>query len=126
MSVDPQFKSAIKDWYKYNRDEKELKSRLQNLKKDKEGVENIIINYMQSKNIQNNPIYIGEDVMQYTETKSYETVTKKLLMERLSEYLNSEERAKEAVEYIYVNRTHNVKSNLKLNTGKKGETDNDE
>jgi hypothetical protein len=121
MSVDPQFKTAIKDWYKYDREEKELRERLKGLKRDKDGVEGIIINYMQTKNIQDRPIHIGEDVMQYAETRSYETVTKKLLLERLTDFLRSVERAKEAVDFIYVNRSHQVKASLRLNQpGRRG------
>lgn len=121
MSVDPQFKSAIKDWYKYDREERDLRERLRNLKRDKDGVEGIIINYMQTKNIQDRPIHIGEDVMQYAETRSYETVTKKLLLERLTDFLRSGDRAKEAVDFIYLNRSHQVKAGLRLNQpGKRG------
>ena len=120
MSVDPQFKKAIKDWYQYDREERGLRDRLKDLKKDKDGVEGVIVNYMQSHQIQDRPIHIGEDVLQYAETRSYETITKKLLLERLTEFLHNSDRAKEAVDFIYTNRSHQIKGNLRLNAKRGG------
>ena len=117
--VDPQFKSAIKEWYKCEIEEKNLKSKLSELKKNKDGVESIIIQYMVTNSIQDKDIHIGEHVLKYGETKSTEGITKKLIMERLTEYFQgNQEEAEKVTEYIYSNRNSSSKPTLKLNIGK--------
>lgn len=115
QSVEPQFKSAIKEWYKCELEEKNLKAKLNDIKKNKDGVETIIIEYMKSHNIEDKDIHIGEHVLKYTETKSTEGITKKLILERLTEYFqgNQEEAAK-LTEFIYANRSSTVKGGIKL------------
>jgi hypothetical protein len=119
QSVDPQFKNAIKEWYKCEMEEKNLKSKLSDIKKNKDGVESIIINYMQSNSIQDKDIHIGEHVLKYGETKSTEGITKKLILERLTEYFGgNQEEATKVTEFIYSNRNSSSKPVLKLNMNK--------
>ncbi len=120
QSVDPQFKTAIKEWYKCEMEEKNLKTKLSDIKKNKDGVEALIINYMQSNQIQDKDIHIGDHVLKYAETKTTEGITKKLIMERLTEYFNgNEEEATKVTDFIYSNRTSSSKPVLKLNMGRK-------
>ncbi len=117
--VDPQFKSAIKEWYQIELKEKEYKAKLSDLKKNKDGVETLIIQYMQSNNIQDKDIHIGEHVLKYGESKSTEGITKKLIVERLTEYFNGNtEEANKVTDFIYSNRSSTSKPVLKLNIGK--------
>ena len=116
--VDPQFKSAIKEWYQIELKEKEYKAKLSDLKKNKDGVETLIIQYMQSNNIQDKDIHIGEHVLKYGESKSTEGITKKLITERLTEYFQNEQKALEVTEFIYSNRNSVSKPVLKLNIPK--------
>lgn len=113
--VDPQFKSAIKDWYKYEMEEKGLKSRLQEIKRNKDGAESLILNYIQTNHFEDKDIHIGEHVMKYGETKTTESISKRLILERLTEYFggNAEE-AERATEFIYSNRTSTSRPHLKL------------
>lgn len=117
--VDPQFKSAIKEWYQIELKEKEYKAKLSDLKKNKDGVETLIIQYMQSNNIQDKDIHIGEHVLKYGESKSTEGITKKLILDRLTEYFNGNaEEANKVTDFIYSNRSSTSKPVLKLNMGK--------
>ncbi len=120
QSVDPQFKNAIKEWYKCEMEEKNLKTKLGEIKKNKDGVETLILQYMQSNNIQDKDIHIGDHVLKYAETKSTEGITKKLILERLTEYFGgNQDEAEKATEHIYSNRSSSSKPVLKLNMGKK-------
>jgi hypothetical protein len=93
---------------------------LNRIKKSKDGVESLIIGYMQNHQIQDKDIHIGEHVLKYAETKSTEGITKKLIMERLTEYLQGDEtEAAKITEFIYSNRNSSSKPVLKLNMGKK-------
>ena len=120
QSVDPQFKSAIKEWYKCEIEEKSLKAKLSDIKKNKDGVEEIIIQYMQSNKIQDKDIHIGEHVLKYAETKSTEGITKKLITERLLDYFQGNQaEAEKVIDFIYSNRNSTSKAAIKLNMGKK-------
>ncbi len=120
QSVDPQFKSAIKEWYKCEMEEKNLKTKLSDIKKSKDNVEAQIIQYMQNQQIQDKDIHIGDHVLKYAETKSTEGITKKLIMERLTEYFQGDEaEATKVTDFIYSNRNSSSKPVLKLNMGKK-------
>ncbi len=118
MSVDPQFKNAIKEWYKCEMEEKGLKLKLSDIKKNKDGVETLIIQYMQQNKIEDKDIHIGDHILKYGETKSTEGITKKLITERLTEYFQNEQKALEVTEFIYSNRNSVSKPVLKLNIPK--------
>ena len=118
-SVDPQFKTAIKEWYRCETEEKKIKEKLSEIKKNKDGVETLIIEYMVSHSIQDKDIHIGDHVMKYGEAKSTESITKKLILEKLTEFFggNSAE-AERATEFIYSNRSSTSKPFLKLGLNK--------
>ena len=92
---------------------------MSDIKKDKDGVESLIIEYMVSHSIQDKDIHIGEHVMKYGEAKSTESITKKLILEKLTEFFggNSAE-AERATEFIYSNRSSTSKPFLKLGPNK--------
>jgi hypothetical protein len=118
-SVDPQFKNAIKEWYRCETEEKKMKEKLSEIKKNKDGVETLIIEYMVSHSIQDKDIHIGDHVMKYGEAKSTESITKKLILEKLTEFFGgNREEAERATEFIYSNRSSTSKPFLKLGPNK--------
>ena len=87
---------------------KEFKVNIKDLNKDRE-----ILNLFQEEVIKNKNILINDGKLSYTETKSQQTITKKYIIEKLTDYFKSEKKAKDIASLLYDNREVKFKSSLK-------------
>jgi len=99
--------------------EEKYKNIFSTLKKEKEVLNQNIIDFMNKNNIANKDIIFGEKKIKCSSTKIQESITKKLIFDRLKVFLKSEEVAKNAVDFIYQERNSSQKYFLKISDIKK-------
>jgi hypothetical protein len=99
--------------------EEKYKNIFSTLKKEKELLNQNIIDFMNKNNIANKDIIFGEKKIKCSSTKIQESITKKLIFDRLKVFLKSEETAKNAVDFIYQERNSSQKYFLKISDIKK-------
>lgn len=107
-------KQQISRLVELENEELKIKKLHDNIKKEKEMINSEIMVFMESNNIQDKDIIFGNKKIKYSTSKTQDGITKKLILERLIQYLQSEERGKEATEFIYNNRNVNEKNFLKI------------
>lgn len=114
MNISDQFKNNIKEWINHDNKEKRLKEEINDVKETKERLEEDILNYMERNNIEDREIIIeNNSKLKYSKMKVTETITKKLIIEKLTEYYKNENKAKEITDYIYSDRKSELKKYLK-------------
>ena len=111
--INDEFKLSIKRWVEIDNKLKKVKELTSSLKKDKDKYQEYILDYMSNNNIKNKNILINDGKLSYTETKSQQTITKKYIIEKLTDYFKSEKKAKDIASLLYDNREVKFKSSLK-------------
>jgi 2C-methyl-D-erythritol 2,4-cyclodiphosphate synthase len=99
--------------------EEKYKNISSTLKKEKELLNQNIIDFMNKNNIANKDIIFGEKKIKCSSIKIQESITKKLIFDRLKVFLKNEETAKNAVDFIYQERNSSQKYFLKISDIKK-------
>lgn len=108
------FKNNIKELLDIESKSNELKKELNNLKSKKDDIENDILNYINENNIKNKDIYINNKKISCANSKSYESISKKFVLQRLIEFLNDDDQANKIANYIFNSRNINEKEYLKI------------
>ncbi len=113
------FKKNVKKFMEINEQEEKIKEKMKELKNEKDGLENFILNFMEQNKITDRDIDVGDFKLKYSQNKKTESVTKKLILERLQQYFNgNEQKAKELLDFIYQERTSEMISSIKLSAKK--------
>ena len=111
-----QFKKSVKKYLELYDEEEKLKEQMKAMKEEKDVLENGILQFIESHDFQDRDIVVGQYKMKYTKTKQTESVTKKFTFDRLVTYFQGDEmKAKEALDFIYNERSSTIKTSLKLN-----------
>lgn len=99
VSVD--FRVNVRDWVAY--DDKILKAgnAIKRVKEKQNRLGSGIIDFMNSNNLQKKEIKINDCRLQYKTSTKITPLTKKYVMDSLTEYLDNEEEAKEMVKILY-------------------------
>jgi ABC-type branched-subunit amino acid transport system substrate-binding protein len=95
-------------------EEEKYKNKCSQLKKEKDLISDSIINYLEKNNITDKDIIYGNSKIKYQQTKIQEGITKKLIQERLKHFLNNENLAINATNFIYSDRNSEIKKSLKI------------
>jgi len=114
-------KEYVSKLFDLEQEEEKMKRITSNLKKEKEQINNLIMDFMDKNNIKDKDIILGEKKITYSCSKTVETITKKLILDRLTQFLQNEHTAKEAVSFIYSDRSSKEKFYLKISPIKKGD-----
>ena len=118
------FKSDIKKWLDINQKQDEIKKMSADLKKNKTDIENNILNYMNTKSMKGKNIILGDKQLKYTYNKTQESISKKLILSKLTIFLKNEKLAEDATDFIFSNREVKEKAVLKLGNFKKSKSKN--
>jgi hypothetical protein len=112
-------KEYIERLIELDNEEEKYKDIFSKIKKEKEGLNNTIMNFMEKNNITEKDIIYGDKKIKYTTNNVIENITKKLIFERLKIFLKNEKMADEATKFIYSERTSTKKNTLKIIEKKK-------
>jgi hypothetical protein len=113
-NIQDNFKKNIKKIIDLENEEKKIKDMLSKIKEEKDNLNDNLILFMESNNITNKDIIYGDKKIKYIRTKNTEGITKKLLFDKLRQYLSSDKTATEAVEFIYSDRKSDYKTTIKI------------
>ena len=118
-NVSYNFKDSIKKWVKIDNKQKELRKLSSELKKKKDELQMFITEYMEDNNILKKNILISDGKIQYSSSETKQSINKKFIIDKLTVYFNSLEKATEVAEYLYNNRDTITKIGLKRLKSKK-------
>ena len=108
------FKEYISKLVEIEEKEDKYKNILLEIKKDKEKINDKIINFMEKNNITDKEIIFGERKIKYMKNNITETITKKLIENRLKQFFKDDNQALSVVNFIYNDRNKNEKVSLKI------------
>ena len=114
MSDKNQLKQFINDFITLNKEEEIYKEKIKNLKNKKDKIHDTIINYMSNNDILDKEIIFENNKIKCGSSKTTESITKKLIFQRLKEFLKDENLATQATNYIYNDRNSSQKLVLKI------------
>ena len=114
MTDKTQLKSFIYELISLNKEEIILKNKLNELKPKKDKIQDTIVNYMSNNDILDKDIILENNKIKCTSSKTTESITKKLILNKLTEFLKNEEIAQKATNYIYNDRNSTQKLSLKI------------
>jgi hypothetical protein len=112
-------KEYISKLIEIEKEEEKYKIIFSNFKQEKETLNNLIISFMENNKITEKDIIFGDKKIKYSKTKIQDSITKKLIEDRLKIFLQSEKSAKEATNFIYADRNSTEKKFLKISDIKK-------
>ena len=114
-----ELKNAIQKYVEIDNKMNKIKELNKSLKKERDGIDKFILNYMNENNMQNKNIILSDGKLRYVTTKTSESITKKYIQAKLSEFFNNKEKAKEITDYIYDTRNQTESVQLKRSINKK-------
>lgn len=114
MSAENNLKEYIQKLLDIEKEEEKYKNIISKLKKEKDNVNTSVIDFLEKNNITNKDIIFGDKKIKYSLMKTQDTITKKLIEERLKVYLNSDSKGIEATNFIYSDRHINQKAVIKI------------
>lgn len=114
MTDKNQLKQFINDFITLNKEEEIYKEKIKNLKTKKDKIHDTIINYMSNNDILDKEIIFENNKIKCGSSKTTESITKKLIFQRLKEFLKDENLATQATNYIYNDRNSSQKLVLKI------------
>ena len=106
-------------YLKLKDEENELKSKINKLKSKSDDIHDSILNYMNEKEILDKELIFDKRKIKCTQSKISESITKKLILERLKLFLKDENLANQATNFIYSDRNSSQKLSLKISNIKK-------
>ena len=121
MNVSNLFKKNIQEWVYLDNKISEYNKKISSIKKEKDKYskeknlrgDNILV-YMENNNLQKNDIIISDGKLKYYNSKTTESVTKKLVLNKLIDYFNGDKtKANSVANYIFDNREVTIKRVLK-------------
>jgi predicted transcriptional regulator len=107
-------KDNIEKLIEIENEEQKIKKYMNSLKEKKENLNDSIISYIEENNYQSKDIILGDKKIKYAIMKNQDSITKKLILERLTSFLKSAEIAQNATQFIYSERNTTQKSILKI------------
>ena len=114
-------KEYVNKLLELEQEEEKMKRISGNIKKEKDQINTLIMDFMDKNNIKDKDIILGEKKITYACSKTVESITKKLILERLTQFLQNEHTAKEALNFIYSDRSNKEKYYLKISNLKKND-----
>jgi hypothetical protein len=112
-------KEYVQKFFEIEKEEEKYKDILSKIKKQKDILNENIINFMDKNNIKDKDIIFGDKKIKYAATKVQASITKKLIYDRLTIFLKNEEIANNATNFIYSDRDNSLKYSLKISDIKK-------
>lgn len=113
------FKTNVKRFMEINDQEDKIKEKMRELKTEKDVLEDFIIQFMENNSITDRDIDGGNYKLRYAQNKKTESVTKKLIHDRIIQYFDgNEQKTKELMDLIYQERTSEMVSSIKLSAKK--------
>jgi hypothetical protein len=112
-------KAYIEKLVEIQKEEEKYKEIFANIKKQKDIINSTIIDFMEQNNIKDKDIIFGDKKIKYATTKVQDTITKKLINDRLKIFLKDENLALNATNFIYADRNNSQKIFLKITDIKK-------
>ena len=112
-------KENISKILELEKEEEKYKDIFSNIKKEKELLNTNVMSFMQKNNIMDKDIIFGDKKIKYSISKVQDSVTKKLIYERLKIYLKDDVEANNATNFIYSDRNISEKNYLKISDIKK-------
>lgn len=119
MANKSELKSYISEYINIDKEENVYKDKLKNIKNKKTKIHDFIINYMSNNDILDKEIIFDDNKIKCSSSKISESITKKLILERLKLFLKDENLATQATNFIYSDRNSSQKLSLKLSNIKK-------
>jgi hypothetical protein len=111
-------KKHIQELLRLKNIEQEYKNKINELKGSSDNIESNIVAYMNDNDFLDKEIIFDKNKLKCSNLKTSENITKKLLFDRLNVFLRSEEKATNAVKFIYENRKVSNKLTLKISNMK--------
>ncbi len=119
MSEKSQLKLFISEFITLDKEENIYKDKIKNLKNKKDKIHDNIVNYMSNNDILDKEIIYENNKIKCASSKITESITKKLILERLKLFLKDENLANQATNFIYSDRNSSQKLSLKISNIKK-------
>lgn len=118
MSSKVELKNFISEVIQLEKQEDELKQKMKYLKTKKDKLHNAVINYMSENNLTHKDILFEDSKISCATVKTTEAITKRLIFEKLKEFLKNEDYAEKATQHIYSDRAVTQKYALKISNKK--------
>ena len=119
MSEKSQLKLIIGEFVSLDKEENIYKDKIKYIKNKKEKIHDSIVNYMSNNDILDKEIIFENNKIKCASSKTTESITKKLIFERLKLFLKDENVATQATNFIYSDRNSTQKYSLKISNIKK-------
>ena len=107
-------KKHIQEYLRLKSIESEYKTKINTLKESSDTIEDNIVTYMNDNDFLDKEIIFDKNKLKCTNFKTQESITKKLILDRLKKFLNNDDIALKATEFIYDNRKSTSKLTLKV------------
>ena len=107
-------KGYVEKLFEIEKEENKYKNLMADMKKEKEILNQHIMNYMVSNDIKDKDIIYGSKKLKYSSMNVQDTITKKLINDRLKIFLKDEIMAANATNFIYSDRNKTTKNYLKI------------
>jgi hypothetical protein len=107
-------KENIQKLLELEEQEEKYKVLLSNIKEEKDVLSSNIMNFMESNNIKDKDIILNNKKIKYSTSKIQENISKKYLIDKLTQYFKNAETASQITNFIYDNRTLTQKNYLKI------------
>lgn len=119
MADQNNLKEYIQKLVELEKEEDKYKSICANLKKEKDSLNNNIINFLESNKITDKDIIFGDKKIKYSLMKTQDCISKKLIYDRLKLYFKNDKEAENATNFIYNDRNSKQKPVIKITNIKK-------
>ena len=119
MSEQYLLKEYIQKLVELEKEEEKYKNIFTNLKKEKDSLNDNIINFMENNKITDKDIIFGDKKIKYSLMKVPDSISKKLIHDRLKLFFKNEKEAEEATQFIYNDRNSKQKPIIKITNVKK-------
>ncbi len=116
METKEQLVHLIKEWIQSAEEIKELSSLLRKKKENKKSLSDQLVDVMKTNEIDCFDINNGKLV--YSKNKVKQSISKKYLLSKLSNYLNNQEEGLKLTEYLLNNREEKIRENIKRKVDK--------
>jgi hypothetical protein len=100
-----EFKNGIGKWVTLDNEQTKLNARVSEIRKEKKNVENFVVNYMEANDMTNKNILINGGKLKYEVSTTKESITKKYILSKLTDYFKNEKKAEEVTNYLYDSRS---------------------
>lgn len=107
-------KRNIQEWLTIGEEYNSLLNKMNNIRKQKNEYENLIISSLQEMNLSSKTLLVNNSQVKMRQSKQFQTITLQYLNQCLSEFLQEEEVVNEIMDYIKNSRSCKIKNELKI------------